>query len=103
MLSIGPGYTWANNRYAQTFFGVDAQQSARSGLPQFEAHDAGSAARLSMNAVYLIARRVSLGGFASYSRLQGDARHSPITQDRSQYVAGAFVAYRFGSMSGAQE
>jgi len=32
MLSAGPGLTWADHKYQQTFFGVDAAQSQASGM-----------------------------------------------------------------------
>jgi outer membrane protein len=94
--SAGPGLTWANDRYMRTFFGVDAEQNARSGLPQFEARSGVERVRFSARAGYRLARHWGLGAFASYSKLRNDAAASPITEDRSQYVVGAFVTYRFG-------
>ncbi len=102
--SAGPGLTWANDRYTRTFFGVDADQSARSGLPQFDAKGGLNSARFSVHANYRIDRHWGAGGFGSYSRLQNAAADSPITEDKSQYVLGVFLAYRFGNASGiAQE
>jgi outer membrane protein len=34
-LTAGPGVTFANRTYMQTFFGIDALQSQRSGYVQF--------------------------------------------------------------------
>jgi outer membrane scaffolding protein for murein synthesis (MipA/OmpV family) len=102
-LFAGPGVTWADRRYAQTFFGVSADQSARSVLPQFDAGAGWNSARFTMGANYRIAARWNLGAFASYARLQGDAVDSPITEDRSQYFAGVFLTYRFGNTPGLRE
>ncbi len=102
--SAGPGLTWANDRYMQTFFGVDPGQSARSGLlPQFDARGGIERTRFSAGANYRIDRRWGLGVFASVARLQNDAAASPITEDRSQHFVGAFVTYRFGNASGLQD
>ena len=94
-LSAGPGITWADSEYTRTFFGVDADQSARSGLPQYEAKSGLNTARFSVGASYQIDRNWSAGGFFTAARLQGDAADSPITQDKSQNSAVAFISYRF--------
>ncbi len=62
--SAGPGLTWANDRYMQTFFGVDPDQSARSGLPQFDAKGGIERTRFSAGANYRIDRHWGLGAFA---------------------------------------
>ena len=36
-VNIGPGVTWADSEYMMTFFGVSAEQAARSTLPQYRA------------------------------------------------------------------
>ena len=92
----GPGLTWADGRYTQTFFGVNAGQSAASGLPEFETHPGFNSARLGLGMGYRIGERWSAHGFASLSTLLGDAVNSPITESRSQYFLGAAVFYRFG-------
>jgi outer membrane scaffolding protein for murein synthesis (MipA/OmpV family) len=102
-LFAGPGATWADRRYTQTFFGVDAEQSARSGLPQFDAGAGWNSVRFSEGVNFRIDPRWTLGAFGSMSRLRGDAVHSPITEDRSQFVLGIFLAYRFGNAPGLRE
>src|SRR5215467_5696755 len=92
----GPGVTWADATYTQTFFGVNAEQSAASGLPQFQTHPGLNSARLGLGAGYRIDERWSALGFASLSTLLGDAVNSPITESRSQYFLGVAVFYRFG-------
>jgi outer membrane protein len=94
-LTAGPGLTWADSEYTRTFFGVDAGQSARSGLPQYEAKSGINSARFALGANYRIDPSWTLGAFFVFARLHGDATDSPITQDKSQNVAGAFAVYRF--------
>lgn len=102
-LFAGPGLTWADSRYTQTFFGVDANQSAASGLPQFGTHAGLNSVGFSLGAGYRFDRHWRAGVFGSVSRLQGDAASSPITENRSQYFVGAVVSYRFGNASGLQD
>src|SRR5262249_52534433 len=86
----------ADGRYTQTFFGVSADQSAASGLPEFGTHPGLNSARLGLGAGYRIDERWSALGFASLSTLLGDAVNSPITESRSQYFLRVAVFYRFG-------
>ncbi len=97
--SAGPGLTWANGRYMQTFFGVGAEQSGRSGLPGFNARGGIERTRFSVGAHHQIDRHWGLGASGWAARLQNDAAASPITEDRTAYFMGAFVTYRFGSAS----
>jgi outer membrane protein len=99
----GPGLTWADHRYTQTFFGVNANQSAASGLPQFDTHAGLNSVRLALGAGYRFDRHWGAGVFGSISRLQGDAASSPITEDKSQHFVGAVVLYRFGNASGLED
>jgi outer membrane protein len=103
ILFAGPGLTWADHRYTQTFFGVDANQSAASGLPQFDTHAGLNSVRFSLGAGYRFDHHWGAGVFGSISRLQGDAASSPITEDKSQHFVGAVVSYRFGNASGLQD
>lgn len=78
-----------------TFFGVSAEQAARSTLPAYEARGGLHALRFGVNAVYRIDPRWSVGGRLGSARLRGDAEASPITRDRTQNLAAVFVSYRF--------
>lgn len=93
VLFAGPGITWGDRSYTQTFFGVSAAQSAASGLPQFDAGAGISSARLSAGAVYRLAPRWRLLSSYSYARLTGDAGASPITENRNQHFVGVSAVY----------
>src|SRR5258706_6532636 len=80
----GPGLTWVDRRHMQTYFGVSAEQAARSGLPAFDAGAGVSSMRLSAGAAYRIDPRWRLIGIYSLGRLQGDAAASPIIVTRTQ-------------------
>jgi outer membrane protein len=96
----GPGLTWANNRYSQTFFGVNTAQSAASGVRLFNAGSGLNSVRFSLGTGYRFDNHWGVGAFATLSRLQGDAASSPITQSTSQRFFGTSVNYRFGNASG---
>ena len=83
-LSAGPGLTWASGPHMRTFFGVDAAQSAASGLPQFQARSGLEAVRFSLGANYQLAKDWTLGARVGLSRLRGDALNSPITEAGTQ-------------------
>jgi outer membrane protein len=90
----GIGTTWTNASYMRTFFGVDARQSARSGLPSFSPEGGISSARLFFSARYEIRAHWLLGGQVYATRLFGDAADSPITQKRTAAGGGVFLVYR---------
>lgn len=89
------GTTYASEDYMDSYFGVDAGQSARSGLRAFDS-DAGFK---DVNAGVFVSQKLSehwsVNGLAQYSRLLGDAADSPIVEDENQFQTGVFVAYTF--------
>ena len=94
-LTAGPGLTWADSKYTQTFFGVDAAQSARSGLPGYTAKSGINAVSFNIGASYQLTSQWGLGARFTASSLRGDAADSPITEKKSQNSFGVFANYRF--------
>ena len=94
-VNIGPGVTWADSEYMMTFFGVSADQAARSALPQYRAQAGFYAIRFGAGGSYRIDRDWRAMVRASVARLEGDAAQSPITRERTQYTAGILAAYEF--------
>ena len=93
--TAGPGITWADGKYSQTFFGVNARQSFISGIPQYAAGSGVNAIRFSVGAQYQLNAQWGLGASITTAWLQGDAERSPITEDKSQNTYGLFASYRF--------
>jgi outer membrane protein len=93
-LSAGPGVTWGNRSYMQTFFGIDANQAARAGLAQYQVDSGANLARVSFGAQYELTPQWSLGSRITAARLLGDAADSPVVGDRNQNTFALFVAYR---------
>ncbi|MDM0002281.1 MipA/OmpV family protein [Variovorax sp. J22P240] len=94
-LSAGPGLTWANGKYTQTFFGISARQSLIAGIPPYSAGSGLNTVRFSVGAQYQLSPQWSLGASVTAAWLQGDAENSPITEDKSQNTYGIFASYRF--------
>jgi outer membrane protein len=91
----GPGLSWADKQYTQSYFGVTSTQSANSGLPQFEAGSGLNAIRFSLGAFARFDQHWFGVATWSTSRLQGDAADSPVTERRMQNQVLAAVAYLF--------
>lgn len=91
-LQTGLGMSWASRKYMQRYFGVSAQQSADSGL---KTYTAGSGVRdigVSVGLNWRPAQNWMLLTKLGLSRLQGDAKDSPITRKATQsYIATGFI------------
>lgn len=97
--SFGPRLRLADAKYMRAFYGVDAGQSARTGLafhdPSGGAHSAGAVA----TANYRINERWGIESYARYDRLLGDAADSPLVRSavgsRNQFEFGLGATYSF--------
>ena len=95
-LSIGATVTYGSSDYMQTYFGIDSDNAARSGLSQFNADSGLRDVRIPLMAIYSLSSNWHLAGGLIYSRLLSDASDSPIVDDRgssNQLFAGLGVAY----------
>jgi MipA family protein len=94
-LSVGPTMSVVDGRYEQTYFGVDAQQSARSGKraysPDGGVKDVGLAGSIS----YAFDSHWLLQTAISDRELVGDAADSPIVRSKNQASVVTGIAYRF--------
>jgi outer membrane protein len=93
--TAGPGITWASSQYEQTFYGVNATQSAQSGLRQYSPKSGISSIRFSVGANYALTNHWNIGARVTASNLRGDAGDSPIVEKKDQISYGAFASYRF--------
>ncbi len=94
-LTVGPGISWMDSQYAQTYYGVTAAQSASSGNSTYKASAGINAVRLGVGADYEISREWSVGAKLSAAKLQGDAANSPAVGKGTQTSYGIFANYRF--------
>ena len=97
LVFIALGTTWASDNYMESFFAVDNQQSADSGLKKYDADAGIKDVSISMTSGYRITNRWRIGGKLEYKRLVGDAADSPIVDDENQFLAGISLSYHMGS------
>ncbi|HCM84111.1 MAG TPA: MipA/OmpV family protein [Alphaproteobacteria bacterium] len=89
------GIRWASDTYMSNMFGVNATQSARSGLAQFNPDSALMAWQFGAALDFNLSPQWFVSPTFRYIGLLGDAADSPITQDDGQYYAGVFLGYKF--------
>jgi outer membrane protein len=94
-LEAGPGVTIANAENTRTFFGVTAQQSARSGYAVYDPAGGVQNVRFSVGMNYRIGSGWFAGAFASESKLEGDAARSPFVEKKQQFSVGTYIGYHF--------
>jgi MipA family protein len=95
LVSMGPGVTWANARYTNTFFAITQQQSAASGLPQYAAGSGLRDVHFNLMATYEINKHWTANLAAVAGRLEHYAAGSPVTERRLDLNGMTSVAYRF--------
>lgn len=91
----GVGLRWADGEYTRTFFGIDAQQSLQSGLPQYAAGSGIASVEAFVRLHYALTANWVLVSNLSWNRLEGDAVDSPITESRDRFTLGVFAVYGF--------
>ena len=94
-LTAGPGFTWADSKYNQTFFGINAAQSTQSGRTQYTLGSGINTVRFGVGANYRLTSQWSVGARLTAENLRGDAAGSPLTEKKSQNSVGLFTSYQF--------
>jgi outer membrane scaffolding protein for murein synthesis (MipA/OmpV family) len=97
------GVQFVDDRFADYYFSVSPEQSALSGLPQFQAdgglNSLGGVSILSFDLDgNLLNGGLSIYTVLGYSRLVGDASETPFTDlrgDPNQFLGGVGVGYTF--------
>ena len=87
----GPRVLWGSDGYADTYFGVDVDESAASGLPAHEAGGGLMSAGVELGARYELNERWGIEGAITYDRLMNDAADSPIVEQGSEDQFGARI------------
>ncbi|MBI1186690.1 MAG: hypothetical protein GC206_05065 [Alphaproteobacteria bacterium] len=97
--SVGPRARFVNDEYNSAYFGVDAAQSAASGLPVYTADGGLHSFGLGASAIVPLSRdgRWAAAVVAGVDRLDGDAGSSPLVElrgDDDQARFGVFISRR---------
>jgi outer membrane protein len=98
-LTFGPRVSFATSDYMQKYFGVTAEQSAATGLAQYNVGGGLRSAGVAATGAYWLTDRWALRGQAAWSRLLGDIPDSPIIAaagDVNQFSVQLGLSYRFG-------
>ena len=88
-LTLGPRLSFGDDKFAETYFGVDASEAANSGLDEYHASGGLLGAGVELGARYRFNDRWGVEGAASWNRLVNDAADLPIT------ATGSPDQYRF--------
>ena len=76
------GLTYGSGDYMNTYFGVSAADSARSGLPQFSAGDGLRDVTVTPSLMLHLSEKWHVGGFLRYQRILSNAADSPVVDQR---------------------
>lgn len=95
MLAPSIGTTWGNRKHLRRYFGVNAQQSAASGLRQYRPSSGFIDAKAEIAAQYRITDRIGLGVVGGVTTLVGDIKNSPIVKEKTRPFGIMFVTYEF--------
>lgn len=97
-LSGGPRLTYATDSYYRSYFGVNATQSAASGLAVYSPGSGIKSAGIGGAITWKATDKLTTSLFAEYSRLMGPAADSSLVKQRgdvNQYLIGVSATYRF--------
>lgn len=92
---LGPTMTFADSNYMQTWFGVSAEQSARSGYPE---HHPGAGIKSyggGVSAIWLFNKHWFATADFGVSQLVGGAKSSPIVQRSTNLTGDISLNYQF--------
>lgn len=96
MVGAGPFITYGDGQYIESYYGVTAEQAARSAIyDQYDTDGGFETYGVEVNARYMMTDHWSVVGFASYTRLMGDAKDSPIVDDTGFFGGGLVLSYTF--------
>jgi len=95
IITAGLSADWADDNYTSGFFGVTAEQSARSGLPQYTAEAGFKSINAEVSVLYPVNKSWTVQGLVGYTRLIGDAEDSPVVLENDITFVGGFVTYHF--------
>jgi len=95
VLTGGMSVDWGDEKYNQSFFGVNAAQSASSGLTQYSAGSGAKSVNLDLGFAKPLGKNWGLTGGVTYSRLLGDVADSPLVKSDNSLSASLFVGFNF--------
>jgi outer membrane protein len=93
--TVGAGLTMVNDSYNSSYYGVSPAEAARSGYLPYRASSGVQNVYVSGGWNWALSPSWILASGARVTRLQGDARHSPLVQRPTNVSIFSGLAYRF--------
>jgi len=98
-VSGGPRISFASEDYFEAYYGVNARESADSGLSEYRP-DGGGIKSIGIGGAYdwKATEKLTMSVFSEYSRLMGEAADSSLVKESgspNQFTIGLSAAYRF--------
>lgn len=97
-MNLGAHVTYADEEYMDTYFGVNGNESVRTGLPVYNADSGFKDVGIGLTAHYRFTKTWGLMGNVGYTRMLSDAEDSPLVDgvgDENQYSGVVAVTYSF--------
>lgn len=91
------GTTWAGRTWGREYYGINAAQSAASGLAQHEVDSGFRDVALGGMVNYRLSDKLTLTGIARWTHLLGDVADSPIVEDENNLTVGIGLGYKFST------
>lgn len=99
IISAGPRATLATDNFTRTYFGIDADQSARSGLSRYRPDGGLVSYGIGGTIIHPINRQSAMTLFSNFRMLGEVAANSPLIEERGrpeQFSVGIGYGFRFG-------
>lgn len=97
MLIPTVGTSWADEKHNRRYFGISAQQSQASGLPQFASGKSFKDASALLTVSHRLTSRINLSASGGVTTLLGDVKDSPLVRHKTQPAGFLSLTYRLGS------
>ena len=94
-LSFSTSAVYGDNKHAQTYYGVTATQSARSGYRSYRAERGFETVNVGVNWNHVLDARWSVNSAVGLTRLVGDAADSPLTKRKTTPMLMTGLVYKF--------
>jgi MipA family protein len=94
-LSLSPNVVWADKKHNQTYFGVTAAQSAKTGFKMYTPSAGIKSMGVTLGGNYKIDNNWSVNTALSLNLLRGDAGKSSIVQKKDQSLLFVGTSYTF--------
>ncbi|HEX7855207.1 MAG TPA: MipA/OmpV family protein [Sphingobium sp.] len=91
------GTSWSNARHNDRYFGIDADESTRSGLRRFDAGSGFKDVSAMLAANYRLTSRINLTVSGGLTSLLNEVKDSPLVIRRTQPMGFLSLSYRLGS------